>query len=81
MKEVRVWPFKRSYLDIQEFRYRQINPNSLSGNNRLLAYLRLTEAGYHEYDFANAANALVPAHTKDQDINYTPDSGVTVCPQ
>jgi hypothetical protein len=36
----------------------------------MLAYLRMTETGYDEYNFASAANGQVPAVVSFNDIVY-----------
>ena len=81
VKEVRVWPYKRAYSDIQDWRYRQIDPKSFASSYKLLAYLRLTEGGYSEYNFASAANSSVASTVTSNAITYASNQEIIICPQ
>jgi hypothetical protein len=83
VRDVRMWNRKRTYQEIKEWRFNQLDPRSYVGLSSypLMTYIRFTEANFKEFNFASivSESGASPLVTfKDIDILSQP--GLTICP-
>jgi len=56
IKELRLWSYKRSYIELRDWRFQQVDPRQLAyqrGLFPLLTYIRFSEANFKEFNFAS----------------------------
>ena len=79
VKELRIWPEFRTIEQIRNWRYRQFDQSSYLPMT-MITYLRLSEAGHSEFNFANSFNESVSRTVTQRGVTYTLDTNLLICP-